>query len=136
MQCLFCDIGSKRIAAEVIYEDEAAMAFLDINPRAPGHAMVIPKAHAETIIDLPDNDMGPLFSAVKRTAEKLMHATKSDGLTIGINQGRASGQEIDHLHVHLIPRFADDRGNSLQSVVNNHPKKSTKEIAEQIRSHT
>ncbi len=119
MDCLFCKIAKKEISAEVVYEDEAAMAILDIHPRAPGHAFVIPKAHAANLTELPDELIEPLFKAVKKVATLLKDKVKADGITVGINQGRASGQEVDHLHVHILPRFMGDGGGSVQSVVNN-----------------
>ena len=118
--CLFCKIAAKQISAKITYEDNHTVAFLDIHPRAPGHTVVIPKEHAPTIIDLPDAEIGPLFSAVKKVAAQLKESdSHPDGITIGVNQGRASGQEVDHLHVHLIPRWHNDGGGAIQSVVNN-----------------
>jgi histidine triad (HIT) family protein len=130
--CLFCKIANKEIPSAVIYEDDHVLAFLDIMPRAPGHTMVIPKVHAPNIFELPDTEVGPLFLAVKRVAEMLSSKLHPDGITIGMNQGRASGQEVDHLHVHLMPRWRGDGGSSIQSVVNNKPKESIEEIRKKI----
>lgn len=132
MDCLFCKIIAKQIPSAIIYEDDHALAFLDIHPRSPGHAVVIPKTHAPTIIDLPDAEVGLLFSAVKKVAELLMASLKPDGITIGMNQGRASGQEVDHLHVHLMPRWHNDAGGSIQSVVDNKSTESVEEIKNKI----
>jgi histidine triad (HIT) family protein len=133
--CLFCKIGSHEIAAEIVYEDEKTMAFLDVQPRSPGHTMVIPKIHRETILDLKDEELGPVFLTVKKVADILKSALKTDGFTIGINHGRVSGQVVEHLHIHLIPRFKNDGGHSIHSVVNNPPKESLKELAEKIRTY-
>jgi histidine triad (HIT) family protein len=132
MDCLFCKIAAKQIPAAIIHEDDRTLAFLDIHPCAPGHAVVIPKFHSPTIVDLPDAEVGPLFVAVKKVAELLKRSLKPDGITIGINQGRASGQEVDHLHVHLMPRWNNDGGGSVQSAVNNVPKESVEEVKEKI----
>ncbi len=132
--CLFCKIAAKTIPSKIIYEDDHAVAFLDVAPRAPGHTMVIPKYHAPTLVALPDEEIAPLFSAVKKTAELLMATLHPDGITIGINQGRASGQEIDHFHVHLMPRWHGDGGGSIQSVVRNAPKEPLDETAKKISS--
>jgi len=118
-ECLFCRIRDKQLVGHIIFEDDHAFAILDIQPRAPGHAMVIPKYHSPTVLGLPDEEIGPLFAAVKRVSGLLMQSLKPDGLTIGINQGRVSGQIVDHLHVHVMPRFLNDRGGAVQSVVNN-----------------
>ncbi len=130
--CLFCKIAAKTIPAKIVYEDEHAIAFLDITPRAPGHTMVIPKYHAPTLIGLPDGEISPLFSAVKKIAALLMVALHPDGITIGVNQGRASGQEIDHLHVHLMPRWHGDGGGAVQSLVHNMPQESLEAIQKKI----
>lgn len=134
MDCLFCKIANKQISAEVVYEDEFATAVLDINPRAKGHIMVLPKVHAENILDLPDEKIDGVFKAVKNVTNILAKAFSPDGFTIGINHGSVSGQTIDHLHIHIIPRWFNDNGGSIHSVVNNPPKESLKEIADCIRS--
>jgi histidine triad (HIT) family protein len=117
--CIFCKIVEKKNSAKIIYEDEHVIAFLDIHPRAPGHTMVIPKVHAPNLLELPDEEVAPLFTAVKQVAALVSWRLHADGITMGVNQGRASGQEVDHLHVHLLPRWKDDGGGAIQSVVNN-----------------
>lgn len=135
MDCLFCKIGNKEIPAEFVYEDDYAFGILDINPVAPGHTMIIPKVHSENLVDLPNSEIGPVFSAVKKYTQQLKQALNPEGFTIGINHGRVSGQVIDHLHIHIIPRFADDGGKSIHSVVSNPPERSSEEIAEKIRKY-
>lgn len=135
MNCLFCRIAKKELSAEVIYEDKETMAFLDVQPRAPGHTMIINKTHANTILDLKDDKIGPTFLTVKKVADILKNALKPDGFTIGINHGRISGQAVDHLHIHIIPRFQNDGGHSIHSVVNNPPNESLKELANKIRNY-
>ena len=130
--CLFCKIIARTIPANVVYEDDHAFAFLDIMPSAPGHTMVIPKVHAPNFLELPDAEVAPLFEAVKKVAELLTRKLGSNGLTVGINQGRASGQEVDHLHVHLMPRWKGDGGSAVQTVVENVPKESLEEILKKI----
>ena len=130
--CLFCKIAAKQIPSEIVYEDDHAVAFLDVRPRTEGHTMVIPKYHAPTVAALPDEEVAPLFLAVKKTAELLTAGLRPDGITIGINQGRASGQEVDHLHVHLMPRWHNDGGGSVQSVVNRPSQASLEEIQKKI----
>jgi len=131
--CLFCKIAAKDISASIVYEDSHVIAFLDISQRAPGHTMVISKRHSSTLIDLPDEEIAPLFSVVKTIATVLSDKLDPDGITIGINQGKASGQEVDHLHVHLMPRWIGDGGGSVQSIVNNPPKESSEEILKKIK---
>jgi len=130
--CLFCKIANHEINSEVIYEDEAVLAFLDIFPRSKGHAVIIPKNHAENITDLPEESVQPVFKAVKTVTEMIDKTLKPGGFTIGINQGRISGQAVNHLHIHVIPRFVGDGGGSLHSVVNNPPKESLGEVKAKI----
>lgn len=132
MECLFCNIIAKQIPAEIVYEDDTSVAVLDIAPRAPGHTMVLPKVHVESILDLPDNVVEPVFVAIKKVTAMLKKAFAPDGFTIGINQGRAAGQVIDHLHIHVIPRWSSDNGGSVHSIVTNIPKESLGEIRSKI----
>lgn len=134
MDCLFCKIINKEIPAEIIYEDGEAVAFLDIHPRSPGHTVVLPRHHAENILDLPDEKIEGIFKAVKKVAELLNKSLMPDGFTIGINHGKVSGQTIDHLHIHIIPRWFNDGGGSVHDVVNNQPKESLEEISKKIKS--
>ena len=130
--CLFCKIVEKKIPAEIIYEDENAVAFLDIEPHAPGHTLIIPKHHAELLENLPDEKVGPLFSAVKCVAKMITRCLEADGATIGINQGAAAGKVVGHFHIHILPRFQGDGGGAIQSVARNIPKESLKETRDKI----
>ncbi len=130
--CLFCKIITKHISAQIVYEDDHVLAFLDINPSSPGHTMVIPKTHAPNLLALPEAEVGPFFAAVQHVGKMLSKALAPDGITIGINQGRASGQEVDHLHVHLMPRWHGDGGHAVQSVVHNPPKEGLDDILKKI----
>ncbi len=133
MDCLFCKIANKEIAADVVYEDGKTAAFLDIHPRAPGHAMIISKTHSQNILDLNDEEVAPLFLTLKRVTAMINESLKPDGFTIGVNHGSVSGQVVDHLHVHVIPRWKNDGGFSIHSVVNNPPAETPGAIAEKIK---
>jgi len=130
MDCLFCKIASKEIASEVIYEDDHVLAFLDVHPLTAGHTLIVPKKHAENMIDLAPEEVGPLFMAVKKVTTLLEEKLTPKGFTIGINHGKISGQVIDHLHIHVIPRYEGDGGGSIHSVVrypSNEPLSSVRE---------
>ncbi len=116
----------------VVYEDDYALAFLDIMPRSLGHTVVIPKIHASTMLALSDVEIASLFSAVKKVDELLSAALKPDGMTVGVNQGKASGQEVPHLHVHLMPRWHGDGGGAVQSLVHNPPNESLDDVQKKI----
>ena len=130
--CLFCKIIKKETSAEIIYEDSVSIVVLDVHPRSSGHAMVLPKSHAENILDLADEEIGGVFKAVKKVTMILSESLKPDGFTIGINHGKVSGQAIDHLHIHIMPRWCGDGGGSIHSVVDNPPKETLKEIKNKI----
>jgi len=134
-ECLFCKIVNKEIEAKVIYEDENNLAFLDIYPHAPAHTVLIPKKHYYNILEVEDNEIASLFVALKKTLALIQNAINPDGFTVGINHKEAAGQVIPHLHIHLIPRFKNDGGGSIHSVVLNKPKESIDEIYNKIKKH-
>ena len=132
MDCLFCKIAGKEINSEMIYEDADTVAVLDVHPLSLAHTMVLPKFHAADILSLPGEKIGPVFEAVKKVTGILGETFKPDGFTIGINHGRASGQTVEHLHIHIIPRWSADGGGSIHSVVNNPPQQSLDEVKNRI----
>ncbi|MCD6367672.1 MAG: HIT family protein [Candidatus Aenigmarchaeota archaeon] len=134
-QCPFCKIVSREIPADIVYEDEFTLAFLDANPSAPGHTLVIPKRHLPTILDVDDETLKRVFQTVKKVTEMIKNALQPDGFNIGINHGEAAGQRVPHLHVHIIPRFNGDKGAMVQMVVRNPPTESLSVIREKIKSY-
>jgi histidine triad (HIT) family protein len=115
--CLFCKIVAGEIPVKKVYEDANSFAFLDINPRNPGHTLVIPKKHYETLFDMPENEAGELFKVVKKMADVCKSGVKADGISIGQSNGRAAGQIVQHLHFHVIPRFATEGPVGLEGVL-------------------
>lgn len=113
--CLFCKIGSGAIPSHKVYEDDHTLAFLDINPLAKGHTMVIPKMHGGTILDLSEDEVAYLFRAVQKTTARVRDVIKPDGFTIGVNH--EIGQAVPHMHVHIIPRWHGDGGTSIHGIV-------------------
>ena len=111
--CIFCEILAGRIAAEVVHESPGAVAFLDVFPAARGHVLVVPRGHAPTLLDLDDAAVGDLFLAVKAVQAKVQRALQPVGMNLGWNHGRAAGQHVHHLHVHVIPRY-EDGGRGIQ----------------------
>jgi histidine triad (HIT) family protein len=103
--CIFCRIAQKQVPASVIFENEKVMAFLDIRPLSEGHTLVIPKAHYESIFDIPKDLIAYLHGVTKRIAIAVAEATNADGISINQQNGKAAGQDILHLHVHVIPRY-------------------------------
>lgn len=110
MSCLFCKIAEAEIPAKVIYEDETVLAFLDIKPINPGHVLVIPKEHADSLADVSPEHLMRVAAAGKKIAEALRQAlsSKCEGVNLFLADGKAAGQEVGHLHLHVIPRYSGD----------------------------
>jgi len=106
--CLFCRIISKEIPSDIIYEDDAVVAFLDIHPVNPGHTLLVPKEHSEETTVAGEAARGALGSALVRLAPAIVRATGSGGWNLEINSGAVAGQVVRHTHWHLIPRRAGD----------------------------
>jgi len=137
--CIFCRIIRGEIPSYKIYEDERTLAFLDINPSAPGHTIIIPKAHVTRVEDLSEEDAQALFRTLHVLVGGIQDALEVPSSTIGINNGPESGQEIPHVHIHVIPRTRGKRGRIIQGLVQPLNRPSAEEmrrIAERIREHT
>ncbi len=132
--CVFCRIVRGEISAEKLVETKSALAFLDIRPKSLGHSLVIPKSHVVKLADLDDESTVDVFTVTRDLVRTLNGALKPDAFTIGINDGRAAGQEVAHLHVNIIPRFRGDGGRAIHSVVNNPPQEDISVTARRIRS--
>jgi histidine triad (HIT) family protein len=103
--CIFCKIVEKQAPASVLYEDDLVMAFLDIRPLNLGHALVIPKKHYVDIFDTTKSALNQVYIVAKQISFALKKATNADGISIIQQNGKAAGQDIFHLHVHVVPRF-------------------------------
>jgi histidine triad (HIT) family protein len=125
-ECLFCKIAEGEIPAQKVYEDSEHIAFLDINPRNPGHTLVMPKKHYETIIEMPEHEAAEIFRVVKKMAAAVKKGMKADGISIAQSNERAAGQVIPHVHFHVIPRFLSEGPPGLESMLPT--KKLTKEM--------
>ncbi|MBN2330260.1 MAG: HIT family protein [Candidatus Aenigmarchaeota archaeon] len=124
--CLFCKIISGEIPSKKVYSDENIFSFLDINPRNPGHALVIPKKHYTTILDMPGREVGKLFEGVRMVASAVKNGSSADGLSIVQSNGKAAGQVVTHVHVHIIPRYMSEGPISLEGVM------SVKKMPEEV----
>jgi len=131
--CLFCRLVANEIPSYTVYEDEKTRAFLDIFPCAPGHTMVILKKHGDTLFEYTPDELSFLMATVQKVSKALQKAYKTTILTIGINHGEVQG--VHHLHVHIIPRFPDDQGGVVQSIVKNDPKEDLGSIKEAIKKY-
>ena len=106
--CLFCAIVAGEAPAQIVDSDEHTVAFMDINPATPGHALVVPREHSADLLDVSDDDLAHAVLAARRLALRIQAALNPDGFNILNSCGRAAWQVIFHFHVHVIPRYDDD----------------------------
>lgn len=106
--CIFCKILADELPSTRLYEDEHCIAFLDLFPLAPGHSLLIPRDHHELLVDMPDETMAALGRVLPRLARAVKAATGAEGFNVFQTNGKVSGQEVPHVHFHVIPRDAGD----------------------------
>ena len=128
MNCIFCKIAKKEIPSKIITETKNSIAFLDTFPLSRGHTLVIPKNHYERVQDMTGDDNTDLFNTVQNVTSKVDKITGST--LLAVHNGKASGQEIPHVHVHLIPRELSDQAGPVHSMFKDRPKLSDKELDE------
>ena len=104
--CVFCEIVAGRLAAHVVLEDEVCLAFLDRRPLFEGHTLLVPKAHHETLVDLPTDLIAPVFGRAQQLADTMEQTLGAGGTFVALNN-RIS-QSVPHLHVHVVPRNPKD----------------------------
>ncbi len=108
MDCIFCKIVKGEVPSEKVYDARECIAILDLFPLNKGHALVIPKAHYEMFAEAPIGVLQEMLEVAHLVAQGMVKAFKPDGYHLLMNNGRTAGQEIPHLHLHIIPRFVDD----------------------------
>lgn len=128
---IFCKIVRKEIPSHTIYETDDTLAFLDVTPSAPGHAMVILKKHGNNILEYSEQDLGKAMASAQIVAKKIEKILQCDSITIGINHKEKRG--VPHLHIHLIPRWENDGGHALQGVAKNPPKEDIEATARKLK---
>jgi histidine triad (HIT) family protein len=106
--CIFCKVLAGEIPSEKVYEDEYAVAVMDINPWTRGHAVVIPRKHAANLFEIEEDELEHVIVAAKRLATNVRDTLGCDGVNLLQSNGRAAWQTIFHLHFHVIPRYDDD----------------------------
>ena len=106
MKCLFCGIIGGEVNATVVFQDEISVAFLDHRPLFPGHCLLVPRNHSETLSDLPTNLVGPFFRNVQLLTRAVEVALQAEGSFVAMNNHVS--QSVPHLHVHIVPRRKKD----------------------------
>ena len=126
--CIFCQIVAGDIPSRTVYEDDTTMAFLDANPLAPGHTLVVPKDHYGTLQDLPADLAADVFATLHRVTGTAEAAVEADGSNVAFNNGETAGQEIPHVHGHVVPRFEGDGGGPIHAIAGKRPDLSDEEL--------
>jgi len=107
-ECVFCKIVSGELPSTKIYEDATVLVFMDINPLEEGHALVIPKEHLDPITNVPDNILKEIIVVAKKIAAAQLTGLNAVGVNITQANGSGAGQEVPHVHFHVIPRYSSD----------------------------
>jgi len=132
MECIFCNIKDRKSEAEIIFEDEHVLAFLDIQPVNYGHTLIIPKKHYDNFLTVPKDELDKLIHATQFIAGVVKRSLNADGFNVISNNGNPAGQSVYHFHFHIIPRF--DKDFTLKPMVKNYSQGAMQEYGEQIRS--
>jgi histidine triad (HIT) family protein len=106
--CLFCGIVAGSIASETIDSDERTVAFMDINPATPGHALVVPREHSADLLEIGEEDLTATVLAAQRLARRMKDVLDADGINLINACGSAAWQTVFHFHIHVVPRYEDD----------------------------
>jgi len=131
MDCIFCDIINGKSEAEILYEDENIISFLDIRPLNYGHTLVVPKKHYDNFLSLTSTELNYLINGLQTISRAVEKSVNADGFNIVVNSGKAAGQTVFHFHFHIIPRFTNDF--SFSPNFKKYSNGSMKEFADKIR---
>ena len=126
--CIFCKIIAGEISARVILQNEKAMALLDAFPLAAGHTLVIPKSHYAKVQQMSEHDAAAVFDMVWKLAGAVETASQVNASTIAIHNGSDAGQEVPHVHLHIVPRKSGDGAGAIHSMFKMKPKLSPEDI--------
>lgn len=111
--CIFCKLANGDIPTNTLYEDDGFRVILDAGPATKGHALILPKEHADNLYQLPDETAAQVMVLAKKMVSKMTEKLKCDGFNLVQNNGEVAGQTVFHFHLHLIPRYSDDGQNIL-----------------------
>lgn len=131
--CIFCQIIQGKIPCNKVYENEDFLAFLDIHPITHGHTLLIPKAHFDNLDECPESVITGMAGLFPALAQAAVSAVKAEGYNIFLNNRRAAGQLVDHVHFHIVPRMAGDEAIRHASAPKSAPAEMT-ELAAKINS--
>ena len=131
--CVFCEIALGRAEASIVYDDDQILAFMDLRPITTGHLLVVPRKHAESLADLDSDDGAQMFRVAQRLAAAIRASeVRSDGVNLFLADGEAAGQEVFHVHLHVLPRYPGD-GFGLQITSAEPSRAELDDLAAQLR---
>ncbi len=116
MDCIFCAIVAGDVPCHKVYEDDETLAFLDIGPLADGHCLIIPKTHGAYLTDLTAKEAGAILAAAQIVRPAVAAATRTKDATMAIHDGPDAGQEVKHVHLHVVPRKAGDSSGPIHAL--------------------
>lgn len=134
--CIFCKIIAGEIPSAKVYEDEEVFAFLDITQVTPGHTLVIPKKHIENLMEYTEDEIAEVSKRLPKIARAILKAfPNAEGINLINNNGEAAYQSVFHSHFHLIPRYDEDDGFSMQFIPSEHEQEEFQARAQKIAEH-
>ena len=131
--CIFCKLANGVFPTNFIYEDEDFKVILDANPATKGHSLILPKKHFKNVLDADDEILKKALPLAKKLSNKLIEVLKCDGVNILQNNNEAAGQAVFHLHIHLIPRYKEEKEHIISWKPNKFSDEEMKNIAESLK---
>ena len=132
--CIFCKLANGVFPTNFIYEDEDFKVILDANPATKGHSLILPKKHFKNLLDADEEVLKKALPLAKKLSNKLIDVLKCDGVNVLQNNNEAAGQAVFHLHIHLIPRYKDQKEHILSWKANKFSDDEMKNIAESLKN--
>ena len=131
--CIFCKLANGVFPTNFIYEDEDFKVILDANPATKGHSLILPKKHFKNLLDADEEILKKALPLAKKLSNKLIEVLKCDGVNVLQNNNEAAGQAVFHLHIHLIPRYKNEKEHMLSWKPNKFSDEEMKSIAENLK---
>ncbi len=131
-ECIFCKIINREVPANIVYEDERVLAFLDINPISRGHTLIVPKKHYTDIYDVTEDYLKEMAVIAKKMSVAMKKGLGADGVNILHASGEAAQQSVFHFHIHLVPRYRGDKLDTWPK--SRYKEKNLDKVAEEIKN--
>ncbi|MFB6128683.1 MAG: HIT family protein [Halorhabdus sp.] len=119
--CIFCSIVADELPSHTVHETPDALAFLDANPLAEGHTLVVPKDHYDRLAEIPPETATGFYGTLHEVVPAVEDAVDAPATTVAVNNGEPAGQEVPHVHAHVVPRFEDDDAGPVHALFHGRP---------------